>query len=341
MAKYCKHPFNTIQIQNTGEVYCCCCYWTDFYSFGNIFEKSFDEIWNGERAKEFRKQFIENNYKYCNLDVCDPYLNEFEPDYTAEYPKKIEFSYDRHCNVRCIFCRNKADKEEEEYNRQKEKRIEENFDRIFTPILQKADFVELNSAGELFASKHSIEIVKKIIKINPNIDFGVISNGILFTKEMTKALDLETRLTSVIISVHAMKEKTYNKLVERGNFKAVINNIKYLADLKKEKGRLNNLQLNFVVTSVNYKEMKDFVKFAKEMDAKAFFINYHRQIDSDDLMSELDVSLPSHPKYNDFVKYLQDDIFNDGHCVLSDYFRELKPVKKSLKDIIKTLITQK
>ena len=337
MAKYCKHPFYTIQIQNTGEVYCCCCYWTDFYSFGNIFEKSFDEIWSGERAREFRKQFIENNYKYCNLDVCDPFLNEFEPDYTAEYPKKVEFSYDRHCNVRCIFCRNKADKEEEEYNRQKEKRIEENFDRIFTPIIQKAEFVELNSAGELFASRHSIEIVKKVIKINPDITFGIISNGILFTKEMTEQLDLQNRLTSVIISVHAATENTYNKLVERGNFKAVINNIKYLSSLKKEKGMLNNLQLNFVVTAINYKEMKDFVKFAKEMDAKAFFINYHRQIDSDDLMTELDVSLPSHPKYNDFVKYLQDDIFNDEHCVLSDYFRELKPVKLSLKDKFKKL----
>ena len=53
MSKYCKHPFHTIQIQNTGEVYCCCCYWTNFYSFGNIFEKSFDEIWNGDKAKEF------------------------------------------------------------------------------------------------------------------------------------------------------------------------------------------------------------------------------------------------------------------------------------------------
>ena len=99
----CKHPFHTIQIQNTGEVYCCCCYWTNFYSFGNIFEKSFDEIWNGEKAKAFRKQFVENNYKYCNLDVCDPFLQEFEPDYTADYPKKVEFSYDRRCNVRCIF----------------------------------------------------------------------------------------------------------------------------------------------------------------------------------------------------------------------------------------------
>ena len=272
MKKICIHPFHTIQIQNTGEVYCCCCYWTDFYSFGNIFEKSFEEIWNGEKAKAFRKQFIENNYKYCKLDVCDPFLREIavNEDFSAEYPKKVEFSYDRRCNVRCIFCRTKPTKEEEEYNREKERRIEENFDRIFTPILEKAEWVEMNSAGELFASKHSIEVVKKIIKINPKIEFNIISNGTLFTKERIEELDLKNRLNTVIISMHSATEKTYNKLVERGNFKALIQNVEYLAQLKKE-GFLKELQLNFVVTSINYKEMKKFVKLVKRLNAKAFF----------------------------------------------------------------------
>lgn len=329
MSKYCKHPFNTIQIQNTGEVYCCCCYWTDFYSFGNIFEKSFDEIWNGEKAKEFRKQFIENNYKYCKLDLCEPFSQEFEPDYISEYPKKIEFSYDRRCNVRCIFCRNEKNKEEEEYNRQKEKHIEENFARIFTPILEKAEFVEMNSAGELFASKHSVEIVKKIIQINPNIEFNIISNGTLFTKEITEKLNLETRLNTVIISIHAATEKTYNKLVEHGNFKALMKNLEYLSGLKKQ-GILKGLQLNFVVTSINYKEMKTFVKLAKSLEARAFFINYHRQIDSDELMNRLDVTLPTHPKYNELVKILKDPIFDDESCILNSYLKNLKLIKKSL-----------
>lgn len=337
MGKYCKHPFYTIQIQNTGEVYCCCCYWTDFYSFGNIFEKSFDEIWNGEKAQAFRKQFIENNYKYCKLDLCEPFNQEFEPDLVSEYPKKIEFSYDRRCNVRCIFCRNEKNKEEEEYNRQKEKRIEENFDRIFTPILKKVELVEMNSAGELFASKHSIEIVKKIIQINPKIEFNIISNGTLFTKEMIENLNLQNRLSSVIISIHAATEKTYNKLVEHGNFNALMKNLKYLSELKKQ-GKLRGLQLNFVVTSINYKEMKDFAKLAKELDARAFFINYHRQIDSDELMNQLDISLTSHPKYNSLVKELSNPIFKEEYCIVNDYLKNLKKVNKPFfKNIIQLL----
>ena len=338
MKKVCNHPFHTIQVQNTGEIYCCCCYWTDFYSFGNIFEQSFDEIWNGEKAKAFRRQFVENKFQYCKLNVCDPFLREYEinEDYTAEYPKKIEFSYDRRCNVRCIFCRTKPNKEEEEYNRAKEKRIEENFDRIFTPILEKAEWVEMNSAGELFASKHSIEVLKKIIKINPKIEFNIISNGTLFTKEKVEELDLKKRLNTVIISMHSITSKTYNKLVERGDFNSLIKNVEYLATLKKQ-GYLKSLQLNFVVTSLNYKEMKNFAKFAKKLEAKAFFINYHRQIDSDSLEKELDVSLSTHPKYNDLVKVLSDPIFNDEGCMVNDYLKNLKPVKRSFFEKISNL----
>lgn len=336
MKKVCRHPFNTIQVQNTGEIYCCCCYWTNFYSFGNIFENSFDEIWNGQKAQEFRKQFIEQQFKYCNLDVCDPYIieDDFEPEILSKYPKHIEFSYDRRCNVRCIFCRHEINPEEEKLNRDKERKIEENFDRVFTPVIKNAQTVELNSAGELFASKHSIEIVKKIININPDIKFRIISNGILFTKDIIEELGLKNRLDSATISVHAASERTYNKLVERGNYKAVIQNIKYLADLKKQ-GILSNLQLNFVVNSINYKEMKKFAYFAKTMQAKAFFINYHRQINSDELEKQLDISLNTHPKYNELVKILEDKIFNEECCIVNDYLKKLKPVKKGFLSLFK------
>lgn len=336
MDKICKHPFNSIQVQNTGDIYCCCCYWTDFYSFGNIFEQSFDEIWNGDKAKEFRRQFIDKQYKYCKTDVCDPYIapDGYNADLTCEYPKLIEFSYDRRCNVRCIFCRHEINAEEERYNREKEQRIEKNFDRIFTPVLKKAEIVELNSAGELFSSPHSVEIVKKIIKINPYIKFRIISNGILFTKYTVEELGLKDKLDSVTISIHAATEKTYNKLVERGNFNAVKENVKYLAELKNQ-GKLSSLQLNFVVTSLNYKEMKSFAKYVKKLNAKAFFINYHRQIDSEELEKNLDISRKDHPKYNELVKILNDDIFKSEYCVVNDYLKNLKPIKPRIFSLFK------
>ena len=158
----------------------------------------------------------------------------------------------------------------------------------------------------------------------------------MFTKENIDTIGLRKHLNTVIISMHASTEKTYNKLVENGNFKALMTNIKYLSKLKQD-GILQNLQLNFVVTAINYKEMKNFVKLAKKLKAKAFFINYHRQIDSDELMQKLDISLPTHPKYNSLVKILKHPIFKEECCVLNDYLKELKPNEKKLTNILKDL----
>ena len=263
-----------------------------------------------------------------------PYLCEFTPSLISEYPKQIEFSYDRRCNIRCIFCRDNADEEEKRFNIEKAQRVEQNFDKIFSTVLQHAEIVELNSAGELFASKQSIEILKRIIEEYPHIRFKIISNGILFSKEMIEKLNIKDKMYSVTISMHAATKKTYNKLIEHGNFDAVLENVKYLSELKKQ-GLLSALQLNFVVTGYNYKEMKKFVKLAKELDARAFFINYHRQISSDKLQNELDISLPKHPKYNQLIKLLHNSIFKDEHCCINSYLLNLKPVKKNIKIKIK------
>lgn len=147
-------------------------------------------------------------------------------------------------------------------------------------------------------------------------------------------MGLKNRLVSVTVSIHAASEKTYNKLVERGNYKAVVENVKYLSELKKQ-GLLSSLQLNFVVTGINYKEMKAFAQFAKKLSATAFFINYHRQIDSDEIEKKLDISRKEHPKYNELVKILKDKIFQEDCCIVNDYLKELKPVKKSLFSLFK------
>ena len=89
--------------------------------------------------------------------------------------------------------------------------------------------------------------------------------------------------------------------------------------------------------AINYKEMKSFVKLANKLNAKAFFINYHRQIDSDELMQKLDISLPTHQKYNSLVKLLKHPIFKEECCVLNDYLKELKPNDKKLTNILKDL----
>ena len=74
------------------------------------------------------------------------------------------------------------------------------------------------------------------------------------------------------------------------------------------------------------------------MNAKAFFINYHEQINSDELRKKLDISLTQHPEYNKLVKLLKDPIFKDHCCSVNDYLLKLQPVAKQplfLKNLFK------
>ena len=49
----CSEPWSSIWVTTAGEVRTCC---INEKSFGNLFERSFDEIWNGEEFRVFRRQ---------------------------------------------------------------------------------------------------------------------------------------------------------------------------------------------------------------------------------------------------------------------------------------------
>ena len=63
-----------------------------------------------------------------------------------------------------------------------------------------------------------------------------------------------------------MLEETYNKIVRNGNFKSVMENLKYVSKLKKQ-GLINVFHINCVLTSWNYKDLIPLTKFAMELGA--------------------------------------------------------------------------
>ncbi|MDA3790818.1 MAG: SPASM domain-containing protein [Desulfobacula sp.] len=45
------------------------------HNLGNIFEKPFDEIWNGATMQRLRKQILSDEISYCR-DICLLHRNE-------------------------------------------------------------------------------------------------------------------------------------------------------------------------------------------------------------------------------------------------------------------------
>ncbi|GHU39661.1 hypothetical protein FACS1894190_05300 [Spirochaetia bacterium] len=331
--KICMYPFNFFGTSVGGNVSPCCTYWCNYYLFGNLFESHhFEDIWNSESAREFRKSIFDGSYKYCDKMKClpvyipkeeiMPYL-KLDGTYT-KYPSMVKFSHDYSCNVQCITCRDKLNvcpKEETI-------KLDALIDSHFIPVLRDAKLVSLDGSGELFASSHCRNLIKKIIKTYPDIKFQLHTNGILCDKKNCEKLELIDRIDSLLISIHAATQEIYSKIVKNGNFEKVMENIRWLSKLKKE-GKINTITLSFVVHVLNFHEMKKFMEMANDLDVIASFWHYEPWGggEADKKYEEYAVFKPAHPEYKKMAELLKDDIFKSANCYLNGILRNVKVEK--------------
>ena len=322
----CTFPFDSAQINMQGDVFVCCPPWCNSYSFGNIYEQSFDEIWNGEKAKKFRRQFINDDYNICNLDLCvKDCSRKIVPAEVVPKPKTFIFCYDSLCNVKCIFCRSCHQKQDLSY-------FDENMDSIILNMLENAENVVLSGVGEALFSPHSRKLIKRISELFPNIKFSLISNGILCDKQNLEELGIIDKLTAITVSLHATKKETYNKLVVNGDFDRVMKNLDFLSQLKKER-KLDRFVLNFVVNSYNYKEMVSYLKMAQKIGATVGFLELLELETNRDVYEKINIFDEKHSEFNKFVKVLKNPIFRSEICTINDCMLNLKPISlwKTLK----------
>ena len=246
-------------------------------------------------------------------------------------PKTFIFCYDATCNVKCIFCRSCHQKQDLTY-------FNEHMDEIIYDMLENAQNVVLSGVGECLFSPHSRKLIKRISEIYPDIKFSLISNGILCDEKTLTELGIVNKLLSVTVSLHAVKKKTYDKLVIGGDFNRVVKNLRYLSQLKKD-GKLTNFILNFVVNAYNYKEMIPYMNMAEEIGATVGFLELLKLETNEDVYQKLNIFNEKHPEYNNFVKILKNPVFHSGNCTINDCMLNLKPVSflQSLKNKFKKI----
>jgi len=317
----CTRPFTHIEVYVSGNAYCCCADYNDNYYIGNIFEQSFEEIWNGDKINAMRQAVLDGSYKYCHLGLC---YNIEAPCFADKktFPTKISYPYkvgihaDLKCNVRCVFCR-------DEYINDPEltKKHTELIDSTYIPMLKNAELVILNGDGELFVSKFYKDLIPKISRTYPNIQFEILTNGLLCDEKHLQQFGLMDRLCLVMVSLHAATEETYNKIVKGSDFKKVIKNIEYLAKLKKEE-RLGELILSYVVCSLNYKDLPEFIEFtysigaipqiwpvvAKGNDSKFCCEDFQKY----------DITNKSHPEHEQYLEVLNHPVFKKYSIITND-----------------------
>ena len=335
MNNSCKVPFSEVEIHENGNVYVCCPAKMQL-AIGNIYEQSFDEIWHSNSAQKLRHEILyNNNYCFCNLNICNP-QNNIEQDklkliegikvnFTEkpDYPIYVKFCHDHHCNLKCITCR------DDFYTNSPTKiqELDSKIEKYYLPILKNCKIVSLNGSGEVFASKHCRNLIKAIVKKYPDIKFDLHTNGVLCDKKNCDELGITDKIISVDVSMHSVSKKIYNKIMLGSNYEKVLSNLKWLSSLK-QKGQLKRLDLYFVVQKINYKEMADFVDFAKSIDADVYFWEYRNwgNLWGAKNYEKVAIFEKFHYQYNQFAKYLENKNFNAKNCHLNNYLKQIKTI---------------
>ncbi len=336
----CIRPFSWLSLLDNGEVTCCCPPWINHYSFGNIMKQSFEEIWNGKKAQEFRKSCLDGTFRFCNINSCphiqskyvcvmlktdifkkigEPLISDIKKNrlVLSHGPLDVIFTYDRSCNLSCPSCRRTHIIARG--NRKKELlSIQEKFMNTF---LSDATNLEISGSGDAFGSQLFRNFLFTLTrKQAPKCCYvNILTNGLLLKRYWPKLSPLVREcVSSVSVSIDACTKKTYEINRYPAKWEELLPNLEFLRLLKLY-GKLESLRFSFVVQKNNYHEIIDFIKFA--IFYSADYVQF--QIIEPDFLKDLGfkdyffewkekaVHEKKHPEHNKLLKILSDPILNN------------------------------
>lgn len=316
--KACKIPFERMEILAGGDVFpCSATFLNSKKPAGNIKKQDIQEIWNGKVYTQLRNKILKGDYSLCNTgncyiyDYCSP--EKISQDY-KNGPKEITIGYDDECNYRCITCRdNVIINTSEQLNL---------YDKFYLPKIIKAaenaEIVTLLCNGDPMFSRHSKHLMSELVKAYPNIKFRLTTNGFHLDEKTLNKIGIQNNIQVVSVSINATKRETYKKIMRTDGFDIVMKNVEMMSDWFKQ-GKIAFLNLNFVVHLMNYKEMPDFVKLAKNLNAKAIFTTYKPWVGAKlhKKYNEIAVFEPTNKHYKEFSEMMKNPVFKDAeHCKL-------------------------
>lgn len=338
--KICLQPFTNIDIQSNNDLRLCSESWMPM-PVGDFGKNSIREVWNNDMVQRVRRSILDGTYEFCDWHQCPFYCNEAHYLYTREElddpkldhyrpwilyikeekteigiaPANYNMAYDESCNLECPSCRNSLKIYSSGYEYEKRKIIQEKFLKELDEIgFENIGRVNLSGSGEPFVSKVFRDFLFNFDGNKyRNLAVNIQSNGVLFTPQNWERMNkIQGNIEEVIISLDASTEETYRKIRCNGDFGKLLENIEFLARLRKE-NKIRRLMLAYVVQWLNFREMKDAVAIGKKFGVDLFIFNLlndwrswtNEEFEANAVWKEY------HPDYREFIETLRDPMFAD------------------------------
>ncbi len=340
---FCDQPWVQFQVLEGGNVAHCCYEWLPHHIGSLFLEKEPDAVINGRTTRNIRAAIQDGSYRYCSKlkcrflrDVLLPKRDEVRQrplfaqiienrsSDAAERFGNLYLAYDSSCNLSCPSCRDHliiANKGEREI-------FWNATERHILPMLKRTDRVTTSGYGDPFVSPVFRRMLREISpETHPDLKINLMTNGLLLTPKNWEenVAHLGPLMGTVSISIDAAHAETYAVVRRGGDFRKIEDNLAFAQQLLAE-GKIEWLQINFIVQKRNFREMDDFVRLGHRFGVSA--INFqelfywpHGHTHAEFL--DWAVHLPDHPLHKEFLQRLADPILHDV-LVVHD-FRHLLP----------------
>lgn len=332
--RFCGLPFEFAEIHWTGDVFLCCPAWNGSRSIGNVFTDEPSALWNSLAARQIRSGVLDGSFSHCSHEACPlivsgnlPSRSEASGDvkeiisnnvtWLRKGPSHLKLCHDDTCNLSCPSCRSRVITADT----QRQAKLDKMFREFILPFAKDAKMLTLSGDGDPFASRHYRDIMRGTAQSNPSMKIGLHTNGVLCdAKSWTDCL-LWGRVERVDVSIDAAAAATYSIVRRGGDFERLLENLRFLSGLRAS-SEIGYLQLSFVVQSINFREMNDFVKLGQmyNVDRVYFSLIRHwsRSMVSDVEFENLEIHRDSHPLNGEFRERLRHSIFDDPIVMLGD-----------------------
>ena len=263
--KFCRLPFDSLQIDADGDVQLCDCQLHMPYTIGNIYQDTLENIWLSEDAARIRQSVIDEDFTYCNWACTHLHTLTPRPENlpkVRDFPRTIKLDMDRSCNLKCPSCREDIIIEKNSTKIDKQIELYEKIKQWGLANPEKELLLLPTAIGEIFASHSGLQFLKSLIDYPyDNLKIRITTNGTLINRNRELIKNINHLIDSLSVSIDAATPETYS-VVRGGDWTELMSGLEFVKSNITEK-----LNLSFCIQKNNYHEIEQFADLADRFGA--------------------------------------------------------------------------
>jgi radical SAM protein with 4Fe4S-binding SPASM domain len=268
---FCVVPFTTIILEPNGSVGICRHKGSKF-SMGNIKDNTISEIWNNEKVRGWRREFLEGKVKVCEVEVKHRQCNQCTQNNTilpfADFSEfqtgpilKLTANFNGKCNLRCQMC----DIWALPNGLYGETNFWEPARKDIFPHLKEIDML----SGEPLIQADTFKLIDEVSEINPECQWTITTNiHWKFSKKIEDAFN-KIKIKTLIISIDSLNPAAYAKIRKPGNLSMVLGTLDYILAYRKRVKDFN-IRVNFLIQKDNWQEVFHILDFCYKKEVNPF-----------------------------------------------------------------------